>query len=247
MPPVRMYRLKRKKFGRRRRNAIPRGLHAPRSQLKTYNYNFNLATQVIRNDTAAVGGVTVATTSAVVPITSVSVFAGTFGVLGYSDFGLACTNQITDISNFASFTGLYDAYKINSVTVNVEYLSNVNATSGAVNPTVWMYWDQDDAVIPTSVANILGKTGAKRWNVNNKMKSSFTFRYIPVLRNNAQLQSAVVPTKSQWVNCTSTLLPHYALKMWVQDFYSPGTGQDLNAFRINFKYNVSFRSPLIAT
>jgi len=244
MPP-RKYRSKRRP--RRARRARRGGLRAPRSQLKHYNYTFKLSPQLVRSDAAAIGSATLVGTSAMVPITSVASFSGTMNAVGYADLGLACSHKLSDIQNYASFAGLYDAYKINSVSVNVEYLNNVALQSACVNPTVWMYWDQDDATIPGNVAAILGKTGAKRWNVNDKMKASRSFRYIPLTRNNASSTDVIVPNRSQWINCTAPNVPHYAFKMFVQDFNAPGAEDILNCFRFNWTYNVSFRSPLVAT
>lgn len=240
--------------GGRKRHAIPRGLHAPRKQLKAYNYTFSLNPQLLRNDPTVVGSALIVPSSPVVPISpgALGVFAGTMAATGYMDLGLSCTHALNDIINYLGYTNMYDAYKINSVSLNIEYLHNTSsALQGGVLPTVFMYWDQDDSTPPININRLIGKQGVKRWDVGDGMRSSRNFKYIPLTQNavtttGTALGAPVVPNKSQWINCEAPQVPHYAFKMWIQDFYSPGpTSVDvLNAFRFNWKYNVSFRSPI---
>jgi len=254
MPRVARFRRKPRRFLQRKRNHIPRGLHAPHKQLKPYNYTFNLDPQLLRNDPTVVASAAIVPSSAVVPISpgALGVFVGTMAATGYVDLGLSSTFALTDIQNYSTFANMYDAYKINSITVDVEYLHNSSiAAGGGVLPTVWMYWDQDDAVPPINVNRLTGKQGVKRWDVGDKMKSSRKFRFIPLTQNagtttGTALGAPIVPNKSQWINCQAPQVPHYAFKMWIQDFYTPGpTSVDvINAFRFNWKYNVSFRSPI---
>jgi len=244
-----------RRFGRRRRNAIPKGLHAPRAQLKTYNYNFQLAPQLIQSSLSAISTVALNTNSPNVPIDSSGGFlnlSSTVGFPGVADWSAACTHKLNDIANFAQFTALYDAYKINSVTVTLEYLSNsANVNGGGIMPTFYMYWDQDDAIPPTTVATMLGKTGVKKFQPTSS-KLMKKFRYVPVTANLAFTSSsvgapAIIPNKSQWIDCQNTNVEHYALKLYGQDFTAQGNPASLNMLRVHYTYNVSFRSPLRCT
>jgi hypothetical protein len=244
-----------KRFYRRiRRLGKKRGLRAPKAQLKTYNYKFRLAPQLVNASQTVANDVVLNTNSPQVPIvpglSGFTALSSSTGVAGIADWSCACTHQLSDIAFVSNYTQLYDAYKINSVTATLEYLSNAAAVNGAgIIPTFYMYWDQDDAVPPPTVANILGKAGSRRWQpTTNKMTKSFT--YVPVTGNfviatgGTGSLPAVVPNKSQWIDCTNNNIPHYALKIYCQDFLAPGIASALNMVRIHFTYNVSFRSPL---
>jgi len=238
-----------------RRRGPRRGLKAPRAQLKTYNYKFRLAPQLIQSSLSTIDVVALNINSPVTPIDPTSSgfvsLAGTVGFPGVCDWAAAATHKLTDIANVAQWTALYDAYKINSVTVTLEYLSNASAVNGAgIMPTFYMYWDQDDAIPPSSVNTLLGRPGVRKFQPTaSRLTKSFT--YVPVTGNvvaqGAIAVGAVVANKSQWIDCIEDDIPHYALKLYGQDFIAAGNTQSLNMLRVHYTYNVSFRSPLRCT
>ncbi|MDD1463720.1 hypothetical protein MEO39_27490, partial [Dolichospermum sp. ST_sed2] len=60
----------------------------------------------------------------------------------YYDFGVGIPFQLTDLANYASFTGLYDNYKINSIRLDLEYMKTDAGVNGnAVMPTVYALQD----------------------------------------------------------------------------------------------------------
>jgi len=241
-----------------RRSRVPRAL---RSQFKTYDYTFNLDPQTFY---AALGGtIPVLTAGPTVPIPLGSGSSPTGGwnivsntalgsMPGYSDVTIAVANQLSDLSNAANFQAIYDAYKINSVTASVHYIGNFGSGFAAIVPQFYVYWDQDDAVTPANINQILGKTGVKRWQPT-QAKSRMSLKYTPMSRNTANNAAttnlgAIVANKSQWMNCTYPSVPLYGLKIYVADFYAPMTpASQGHAFKVQFKYNVSFRAPVTAT
>ena len=250
----------RRRAPRRRRPArrprrVPRGLKAPRMQLKSYNYNFKLQPQSIISDiSGGVGTVIVNPANPIKPIrpSSLTVVGTSLGsALSAVDWSCSAAFQLSDIFNFSEFTELYDAYKINSVTVELQYLSNSAAVNGqGILPTFYMYWDQDDSVPPPTLMNILGKQGVKKWQPTSSRLTK-KFKFVPICANAVQdataIFAAAVPTKSQWLDCRSPNVPHYAFKLFSQDWIAPSGGFIYNAVRVHYTYNVSFRSPLLCS
>jgi hypothetical protein len=232
--------------------------------LKSYTYNFKLLPQFLTN--TALGAVDIVTAtggtglnpirqlSASPPGVSNVTSTNPLFVAGGSflDVGLACTHALSDLSNFSTFASMYDAYKINYVKVEIEFLSNIAAVNGlGVMPTIWLYWDQDDAVVPTLVTNPSGNMGARCFHPTAS-RTRFSMKYRPMIRDTvlgsiSGTQSNAVVRPSTWINCTQTDVPHYAFKAFITDYDAIAPASGHNAFRINFTYNITFRTPLLTT
>lgn len=251
--PARKMRKGKKALGRRRR---ARGLVAPKSQLKHYNYSFKLAPQCINSSQTTANTAVLNNNSPLFPIQTAGFTGNISSSTGFADicdWAASCTHAISDINNITNFTAMYDAYRLNSVTVTVEYLSNSSAvSSGSVMPTFYMYWDQDDATIPPNLRSILGKQGVKKWKPTaSNLTRRFTFK--PQLAVGVESDAAgvttnvVIPGKSNWIDCSTPRVPHYAFKIYCQDFTAYGSTTSWNVVRLHYTYNVSFRSPLICS
>ena len=258
---ARYYKLKprRKNMKRVRRKGLVRksGLIASKAQMKHYNYNFRLSPQAITSSQTVVGSVGVNANSSVLPIANAAsnfaVYSGSLGIAQVADWAAACSHRISDINNITNFTSMYDSYRLNSVTVTLEYLSNsAGVNSGSLLPTFYMYWDADDATIPPNLRTILGKVGSKRWQpTSSRLTKKFTFKpqqSVAIEGDAAGVPTvAVTPGKSQWTDCTSPRVPHYAFKLYCQDWLATGEAAAVNCVRIHYTYNVSFRSPLVCS
>jgi len=227
------------------------------TSMKSYTFNFKLRPQFLVASQTTVGAVqfNITTGAGDAPLTNnaanLVVNTPTSTITGFSDVALGCALQLEDIASYAAYTSLFDAYKINSVSCRIEYLNNSSSVStGGLMPTILMYWDQDDATPPPSSQSIQGKQGAKLFMPGSN-RNSAVLKFRPLTRNGvntaAAVSGAVVPNKSQWINCTASNVPHYGFKAWISDFYSPGTPAVVNAFRLHWSYNVSFRSPIAAS
>jgi len=235
-----------------RRSRVPRPL---RSQMKVYTFNFRPTSQVL--STALGGSIKLMTNTSTTgncgpfPMLQTGITApisSSAGILNTIDWGAACTFCLQDVASYASYAGIFDSYKINKVTVEIEYLNNVSgiAATGTL-PTFHTYWDPDDAVPPPNERNMLGKQGSTRWQpTSSNLRKRFSFK--PLLQQTVAGSAGGGPVnaqipygKSQWVDCTQVALPHYAFKMFVTDFYCPTTVPNL--IRMNYTYNISFRAP----
>ncbi|MBV6343357.1 hypothetical protein HWQ67_17405 [Candidatus Magnetobacterium casensis] len=148
---------------------------------------------------------------------------------------------------------MYDAYRIDRVTVEVQYLHNSSAVDAtqSVLPTFWMYFDQDDATVPGDIYTVIRKTGVRKFQPNS-LRTSTKFSFAPRVAIGAlqgplsgTLSAAMVGKPRQWIDCASSNISHFGFKMACQDFPIPTA--TYNAVRLNYTYHVSFRSPLLTS
>lgn len=227
--------------------------------MKTYNYKFHLTPQVITQALGGGGSMVLSVASGPAPIfgapstgimSQTALTASTNGLPNFFDLGGAIPFKLSDVANYLPFTAMYDAYKINKVSLKLEYLSNVSAVNGlGLMPTLYTYWDLDDATIPNSFL-ITGRQGVKIQQFGNKSKTALGTAGRPaVTQALATVAAGAVPSgigKPQWINCANADVWHYGLKFALTDIYLPvAAGQISQAFRFQWTYDVSFRTPLI--
>lgn len=227
------------------------------SKFSPYPYKFTMLPCILRADTIVPGLIQFRTTPATQvsqnPLNTASmsttVSSGT-GFADHYDFGMAATFRLTDLQNYPTFSSMYDAYRIRKVDVLIEYLktSTVQGTPG-VQPTLYLYNDQDDASPPTDLRGIVGKEGVRMKLLGNKdkilIKHSIVPRIAPTAKTAGGGLGAMVAEPDQWINCTDGTVNHYALKCYIIDFYAPGSVNVQSCFKFNFVYHVEFRAPLL--
>jgi len=253
-------------MARKPRRRAPRKTFGPRNRrtaqltLKPYNYHFSLQSQALI-PTNIPGQLVVSPRGGAAPIRSAAnwnIVSNATNFVNMYDVGLATYFTLEDLNYYANFTAMYDAYKIGKITLSLEYLQNVaisgaangNATMPSVMPTVYYYWDQDDASPPVSLLSITAKQGVKQHTFGNGMRSIFKTSFVPVVSNVTGTSqpgtvAGIVPNKREWVNCTAPNVIHNALKFFITDVYLPGGIDVATCFRLNWTYDVSFRSPLL--
>jgi hypothetical protein len=227
-----------------------------KSGLKTYTFTFKPAPQVFVQavPTPSSGNALVlasAIGAGTAPLSNGRCLtpASSNGLIGFYDWTCATNFLLADLQSAPTYTGLFDAYKIKKISMNIEYLNNYSSVSSTgLMPTIYAYFDQDDSVVPVSIADITRRQGVKKFQFGNKGKTSFNFTLKPTVSaaletNTGSLIQASVQ-KAGWINCTQFAIPHYGLKFAVTDLYLPGVNAVQQAFRINWTYTVSYRSPL---
>ncbi|UAU46997.1 Cap [Chicken proventriculitis-associated circular virus 2] len=234
---------------RARKSRVPKSL-----AMKPYNFTFKLPSQVFTSN-ASLGQLdaSVAAANGPAPLanTKRNIYPSSNGLPNMYDIGFATTFSLADIYNAAAWIPLFDAYKLNSVKCSIEYLNNTsNVNTQGLMPSVYLYWDQDDATIPTSAINIQQKQGMKRLQFGNKMRTSISTTGRPKLTTSTNIAggttTGAIVQRSQYLDCVNNTVQHYALKMLITDVFLPGTTAVTQAFRFNWTYNVSFRSPILA-
>jgi len=250
--------MKGKYGGRRKPGALRRKPKHKRSgvpSLKPYYFDFKLKPQTLVGNIGGPGGLVLSTTTGQLPISSTgppswSVQTAESGLPGFYDIGIAVAFKLSDIKQYLGYSALFDAYRVDKVGCEIEFLSNFSAVNGnSLMPTMWMYWDQDDAIVPTSSVLLTGKQGAKCVQFGNHSTTKFKTSHRPrvatgILDNTGTVIGAGIGSAGkQWLDCVNTDVPHYALKLWISDVYLPGTFPI--AFKFNWEYKMSFRAPIL--
>nr|WPR18652.1 MAG: capsid protein [Chemarfal virus 215] len=260
---------------RTRRARVPRGM--PRLMMKPYTFTFTTRPNVLSSGqvptselTFSGTGLTNCTQLPLSGSTNVTTSSGSLSNLVQSstnflntfDFGIATAFRLSDIYHFIQFSSSFDAYRINSVTCICEYLHNAfqaqdsSSIAGATMPTMYYYPDQDDAVVPTALDQVVSKQGVKMVQFGRKGQTIYKFKIKPRTSTlMAGSENTTAPTSNgtninragQWLNCQTPDVPHFAMKWYMTDVQLPPSGggaSNQQCWRWTFKYNVSFRAPL---
>jgi len=236
-----------------RRNRRRGGIRNNARSMKVYTYRFVPEAQFLIGSPSSPGQVAI--TGGIAPFgigsSSPVVHASPSGISNLYDVGLATTFKLNDIFNYGDFANMYDAYKLGAIKFNLEYMRGGGSSSSAagLQPTVYFYWDQDDAVAPT-LLSISGKQGVQIRHFGNNSKTTFMTSRTPMLANVTQDTTGTtvaLPVKANWIDCVHPGVPHYALKVYIADLYLPGSSDVTTAFRLTWEYNVHFRSPILCT
>lgn len=231
-------------FGR-----LPRSLGTPGGQMKVYSYEFKPAFQYLSSSQTAANVLSIGGWNGPIS-TAIATSASSSSYVSCQDVLMAASFQLSDLAAATSFVGLYDAYRIDSITCEATYMYPSNFTGIGVgpNPTLYHYWDQDSGSVLASVQNVLGKQGVQMFCPSPGNPSTrFTIRPLcsPVASTTGGGGNALlVPDHrhSQWINCATPAAVHYGMNFVITDMYAPGAGLS-NQWRFQWTYKVSFRGP----
>jgi len=180
-----------------------------------------------------------------------TLYPSTTGFAQYKDLAFATNHLLEDIQNHTAFTAMYDAYKINYITLRIENLNNVAVNNGAgLMTTVYLAWDQDSSVTPATVTDLTGIQGVQVrqfGSQNNNIKLKFRPNVATANQNSGGVNTAAMVQKSPWIDCAHTNINHFATKCWMTDLFLLANPNCTTGYRLNWTYNVSFRSPIIAS
>lgn len=247
----------------RRPNRRPRRRNARKSNFrgsstKVYNFKANLLPEYLVSTTGSAPGTLAVVTDQATPapitnVTQGSPDAAGSGIPYHYSFGQGLVFSLADLQRDNQFfTTAFDQYRINSVTCKITYTSSMaGATSSSVNPTLYMYVDRDDGNIPTSIAGVLGKQGLRRFEFNDRSKTSTSITFKPKVLTSLFDGSATTTyagvARSGWLDCAHPAIQHYGLKMWWENVPLVGTAVEPNpnsVLQFEFIYNISVRAPL---
>lgn len=235
----RKYAMKRKS----RKSRVPRTL-----QDKIYNFSFTSKAAYITN-AAASGGVAVRgnTTGSLLQTKISSTGPSATGFVDCYDFGLGIQFTLADLKNEEAFQGLFDQYRINTITMIIEDVSDSSAVGNSF-PTVYARGDYDNAASPTTEQQLIGSPGFKIFKFGNKNKRSYSLSIRPKTSQTVFSASTGAPagfqvSNSAWQDCNLPENVYYGMKLWFQNIHlCDATTTFINTgFKVSFKYNISFR------
>lgn len=151
---------------------------------------------------------------------------GSDGLTNTVQLGASFQFKLESVQTPSDFTTLFDRYKILGVKLKFMYQCD-SASVGGLNimPIINYCYDNDDASVPSSSATVIQKGACKTRVLTANREFSV---YIKPKVANAIYQtgvSSVIPAYSSsnapWINCDYMSAPHYGLKMWINNLYSP--------------------------
>lgn len=159
------------------------------------------------------------------------------------------TFRFDNCQDHALFVGLWDQYRINSVTCHfVPILTQTivkqyddTTTGNTVNiiPMCAFAIDRDDDATPVSYIDLTNRQGV----VIKKATQSNVFKFRPtrlgmVYKSSSTTGYVVDTDLRKWIDCANADVPHFGLKVALQASSPSGAFQ----YRVWFTYNLSFRS-----
>lgn len=138
--------------------------------------------------------------------------------------GFSMQFQLNACQEYSDFTQLFDRYKITGVKLKFMYQANSisNNTFGSPSapmPLLTYAFDADDAVAPPSRTSVQVKQYAREKLLNGNRPFSVYYkpRISKLVYNNA-LASAYTSSKPEWIDCGNVSVPHYGIKMWINNW-----------------------------
>ena len=199
--------------------------------MKSYEFVFALPAQILTGSTTG-GQLVLSGTGGQNPITASPVkfntLPSTNGLAGFWDCAMATNFKLSDVANYAAYTAMFDAYKITKVSLSLEYLNNFSSVSSTgLMPSVYAYWDQDDATVPASALVAQQKQGVRRFQFGNGSKTCYKTSHRPMIETAVGVAGGGVGIagiqKSAWLDCLSPTIAHNAIKLFMTDLYLPGS------------------------
>lgn len=154
----------------------------------------------------------------------------TGGISGAANFG-TYTFSLDQLPNYTEFTNLFDQYRINKVvlklipqynqsTFNVGHANNT-ATSGQLsgrNPRFMIVNDYDDDTAPVNMDTLRQYANVKVYPVmNNKLIKHTITPATQMMAYETIGTTGYIPKFKQWINCSDSNVPHYAIKWGIED------------------------------
>lgn len=224
------------------RMSLYRGLTNRIPSVYNYKQNVQLPTANINfNGFGAIGTLAGLETSRILPTAA----AATLG----SSATFALKFLLSDLTQAATFTALYDQYKITKVVIKLyplffygQFGSSAQAVT-AVAPTtrVLTLIDYDDAAAPTNLAVMRDYQNCKEWTINGATKP-LTIPIVPhiaVAAFGGGVFASYANESKRWLDCGSATIEHYGLKIGIPQVQSAGC---ITGFDIEAEYYISFKN-----
>lgn len=178
--------------------------------------------------------------------TGISIANGVASNQGGYDF------KLTDITNYAELTSLYDEYCISKVVMKFmpkmgavgqiqsgAGAGTYNPQTSALKPLITAI-DYDDATAPASRAELL-EYGTARMTLPSQICTRTVTPHIAIQTYKTAVSSGYSSKAHQWVDCADNNIPHYGIKWQVESETANGAGAPLYLYDIICTYYVKFR------
>lgn len=139
--------------------------------------------------------------------------------------GIGISFNLQACMDYNDFTQLFDRYKITGIKLKFLFQNNVSALQAVGNraplPLITYAFDADDANSPPTRQAVAVKQYAKEKILNgNRTFSVFYKPRLSKLVYNGIITSAYTSSKPEWLDCNNPSVPHFGVKLWLNNWYS---------------------------
>jgi len=149
--------------------------------------------------------------------------------------------QLNDLAQYATFTALYDQYRIRQLDVKMipaitAYLDSTGGAAKGFNSRVWTAIDYDDATALTAVA--LREYTTVRENMGTDMICRSFVPHFALAAYSGAFNSYA--NTIGWLDCNSAGVQHYGFKWAIEA--APAATSVLQSWRFDVTYYFEFRN-----
>jgi hypothetical protein len=134
-----------------------------------------------------------------------------------ADQGYAWPFALNQVPASSEFTALFDKYRIKCIDLTFSYWREGYLGGSTLWPTMFLFMDDDDAIIPTAKTEALERMSVQR------VSFSPTRQTISVEINPRWVQSrggvsTNLAPQNSWIDMATPAVQHYGVKAWIDNF-----------------------------
>ena len=138
--------------------------------------------------------------------------------LSAADSGYAFPFALNQIPNSSEFTNLFDKYRITSIELTFSLAREVGTSGELIWPAMFLFMDDDDAIIPTTKSSVLERMSVQRVSFA-PTRQTISVKIRPRwVQSRAGTSTNLAPANS-WLDMSTPGVQHYGVKAWV-DLYN---------------------------
>jgi hypothetical protein len=153
--------------------------------------------------------------------------------------------QLNDIPQAATFTSLFDQYRIDKITVVFTPNLAITGIFSAANallltpPQLWYAIDYDNASVIAPLTSLMEYEGVRMVQAQDGKPITITFKPRAALAAYAGAFTSYANVGNMWIDCANTTVQHYGVKWGIPCPVS--TSFVPTSWSANVEYTISFR------
>lgn len=163
--------------------------------------------------------------------------------------GLAIDFRLNDVANVTEFTTLFDSYQICKVELHFvpdvgNSVMNMTDTSSANQytlPSIYVHRDLDNAIAPTSEAQMTQRQDVKCYKATDEFKISIVPQVGREIFRTAVSTAYETPYKIIWLDANYADIPHYGIHVGITADGTTDANQSFS-YKIKARYWLRFRT-----
>lgn len=138
------------------------------------------------------------------------------------DQGYAWPFALNQLPGSSEFTSLFDKYRIKCIDLTFTYWREGYLGGSTLWPTMFLYMDDDDAIIPTSKSAALERMSVQRVSFS-PTRQTVSVRLNPRWIQSRGGTSTNLAPQNSWIDMATPAVQHYGVKAWI-DYFNTTTG-----------------------